>query len=483
MFYYPKSFFKLILVGIGLILVPLAFAFYNIAVNLERLAGQSQRAVFEAVQVTQDSRLLNQRITDMERIARQYLVVEDRKLLDGYTKLHDEMQETAQQLNARELDATQRSKLKELIALENQLYERIRSSPISKAGAEQIAAQFSPLQALGESFLAQGDSIIWREVEALRTASARAREILLWQLLAPIPLALLFAIVFTIVITRPFNQINTSIRRMGDGQLHIPIVVDGPQDLVDLGQRLDWLRLRLIELQEQNSKFFQHVSHEFKTPLAALREGSQILADEVVGQLTTGQREITNIIQHKTLQLQKLIYDLLNYSAAGAAETHKASLHLQPVNLRHAIMAVAEEQKLALKAKGLRFNLIGPDQVSVTADSEKLRIVIDNLLSNAIKFSPENGAIIMSMRHTQDTAQIDVSDQGPGISELDRDRVFEAFYQGQTPQTGQIEGTGLGLAIIKEYVLAHSGRVEIVNAGKPGAHFRVSLPLKQRVTT
>jgi two-component system, NtrC family, sensor histidine kinase GlrK len=474
--YYPKSLTRLILVGLVLILLPLAFAFYNVASNLELLAGRGQRAVFEAVRITQDSRLLIQRITDMERVTRQYLVVEDIKLLEGYSKLHNEVQTAAKTLSARALDLDQRAKLKELTSVENQLYDMVQGIPVRPFKVEQSVAIFSQLDELGRSILAQSDTVIGREAEALSLASNRAREILLWQLLAPIPLALLFSAVFTFVITRPFRQIYTGIRRIGDGKLTIPIEVEGPHDLVDLGQRLDWLRQRLYDLQEQKTKFFQHVSHELKTPLAALREGCQILVDEVVGKLTVEQHEIASILQHKTNQLQKLIYDLLNLSAAGAAEVHKGFLKFEEFDLRRAVIAVAEEQKLAMTSKGMRFNLISPETLPIRADSEKIRIVIDNLLSNAIKFSPQGGATIMNLRRNGSKVTIDISDQGPGISEQDRERVFEAFYQGRRPQQGASDGTGLGLAIIKEFVLAHNGHVEIIQNGMPGAHFRVTLP-------
>ena len=483
MFYYPKSLTRLILVGLVLILFPLAFAFYNVASNLELLAGRGQRAVFEAVRITQDSRLLIQRITDMERITRQYMVVEDTKLLEGYSKLHEEVQTAAKKLNARALDLEQRAKLKELMVVETQLHDMVSAIPMRPFNAEQGVNFFSQLEKLGRSILAQSDQVIGREAEALSIASNRAREILLWQLLAPIPLALLFAVVFTFLITRPFRQIYTGIRLIGDGKLNIPLEVTGPKDLVDLGKRLDWLRQRLFDLQEQKTKFFQHVSHELKTPLAALREGCQILVDEVVGKLTPEQREITSILQHKTNQLQKLIYDLLNLSAASAAEIHKGFLKFEDFDLKRTVTSVALEQKLALKSKGLRFSLISPDSMPIRADAEKIRIVIDNLLSNAIKFSPQGGAAIMNLRQHSDKVTIDISDQGPGISEQDRDRVFEAFYQGRTPQHNASEGTGLGLAIIKEYVLAHNGHVEILQNGMPGAHFRVTLPLVPREIT
>ena len=480
MSYYPKSLPQFILVGLIFILFPLAFAFYNVASNLELLAGRGQRAVFEAVQITQDSRLLNQRITDMERVIKQYLVVEDAQLLEGYTKLHQEFLSATTKLNARALDFQQRAKLTELTQLESQLYQMISTAPTAPITLEQSGKLFSQLAKTGQSILAESDLVIGREAQALSQASVRARDILLWQLLAPIPLALLFAGVFTFLITRPFRQIYTGIRQIGDGQLLQPVEVTGPQDLVDLGHRLDWLRQRLLDLQEQKTKFFQHVSHELKTPLAALREGSQILADEVVGKLNPEQREITSILQHKTNQLQKLIYDLLNLSAAGAAEVHKGFLKFENFDLKRVVQAVAEEQKLALKSRNLRFSLLSPDLVPLRADREKIRIVIDNLLSNAIKFSPQGGAIIMDIRQQQDKIIIGISDQGPGISDQDQERVFEAFYQGRAPQHNISEGTGLGLAIIKEYVLAHGGQVAIIKSGRPGAQFRVTLPLAPR---
>ena len=151
MSYYPKSLPQFILVGLIFILLPLAFAFYNVASNLELLAGRGQRAVFEAVQITQDSRLLNQRITDMERIIKQYLVVEDVKLLEGYVKLHEEVQTAATKLNARELDDEQRAKLKELTQLESQLYKIISTTPTVPMTLDHSARLFSKLNQIGQS--------------------------------------------------------------------------------------------------------------------------------------------------------------------------------------------------------------------------------------------------------------------------------------------------------------------------------------------
>ncbi len=480
MVYYPKSFFKLILTGVVLVMLPLIVAFYNIAVYLDRLATQSQQAVFDAVQVTQDSRIVTQRITDMERLARQYLVVEDPVLLDAYGKLHREFDSAVKKLERHAANAPQSEQLRDLAERENRIHEILRRYPQQTASVKETVDAFVPLSRLAQTILGENSRLIEHEVADMQEVAARAREIMLWQVWAPIPLAVLVAVLFTYLITRPFRQINSAIRLLGDGHLNVPVRVTGPKDLIELGNRLDWLRIRQIELQEQKTKFFQHVSHELKTPLAALREGADLLADEVTGKMTPAQREIAHIIQLKTQQLQKLIYDLLAYSAAGGAEFLKTSLTYATFNLRRLVLTVAEEQKLAIASKALRVSLHGPE-FDITADAEKIRVVIDNLLSNAIKFSPPSGGIIITVNTVAEKALLDVSDQGPGVAEEDREKVFDAFYQGRAPREVRIKGTGLGLAIIKEYILAHNGSVEIVQDGHPGAHFRVTLPLNPKV--
>src|SRR6185295_5526900 len=102
-----------------------------------------------------------------------------------------------------------------------------------------------------------------------------------------------------------------------------------PQDLQYLGERLEWLRLRLRDLEEQQNRFLRHVSHELKTPLTAVREGAELLRDRVGGDLSPEQREIVRIVRQNSLQLQKLIEDLLTYHQTRAVETQA----LGPVRL------------------------------------------------------------------------------------------------------------------------------------------------------
>ena len=473
--YYPKSFFKLILFGIFLVMLPIVYAFYDTARHLEKLATRSQEAVYSAVQLTASSRRLFELSNSMERGVRQYLILEQPALIDQYDRQHEEFQRNISRLQQTAGAPIANGNLDKLRSSEDALHADVLARRTSTESLAELVPRFIALQELAQSMYADSDQHIRTEVDAMHSNALDAERAMAWQLVALVPLAILFAVGFTVFITRPFEQINTAIRIMGKGDLLQQVKVTGPSDLVDLGKQLDWLRSRLLDLEENKKRFLQHVSHELKTPLAALREGSELLADEVGGTLSSQQREIAAILRNKSIQLQRMIENLLNFSAGDAARYNRGLLHVQPVDLRQLIASVFEEHRLVAQAKNLQFELAG-SEVTIPVDPEKMRIVIDNLVSNAIKFSPEGGTVKAAAMAEGPLAILQVDDQGPGIPAEDRERIFDPFYRTRTPQQGPVKGTGLGLAIMREFVLAHGGSVRVGENRPRGATFRVTLP-------
>jgi two-component system sensor histidine kinase GlrK len=294
-----------------------------------------------------------------------------------------------------------------------------------------------------------------------------------WQLLALIPFAILLAFMFSLRIARPIQQIDEAIRNMGQGKLSKAIHVDGPQDLVYFGERLDWMRRRLLKLEEQKTRFLQHVSHELKTPLTAMREGADLLAEGVAGELSEEQQRIANILYSNSIQLQRRIEDLLSYSAL---QTERAALIRHKANLRNILEAVLQDQNLAVMSKGLRIEVSCPELV-MDCDEQKIKTIVDNLLSNAVKFSPQRGRISIWANKIEESIVLNVLDAGAGIDEADRDKVFEPFFQGRQMHNSPTRGTGLGLSIAREYALAHGGNIELVPQPESGAHFRLTIPV------
>ena len=210
-----------------------------------------------------------------------------------------------------------------------------------------------PLRDSARTFSAVGYTLIEREVGEMQDMAGYARFTVGWQLLALIPFAILLAFIFSLRIAHPIRQIDEAIRTMGQGELFKAIRVDGPQDLEYFGERLDWMRRRLLKLEEQKTRFLQHVSHELKTPLTAMREGADLLAEGVAGELTEEQQRIARILHSNSIQFQRRIEDLLSYSAL---QTEKAALVKQEANLAKILDAVLQDQNLIIMSKGLRID-------------------------------------------------------------------------------------------------------------------------------
>ena len=472
--YYPRSFTKFILLGFLLVSLPLVYALAELILSLDRLASQSREEVLQSAQAARTSRVLFEQTATLERIVRQYLILEDQALVDDYNKLRQEFRATTRQLSQLPLERPHLAALEKLADSETRLHARLVSPQRGPESAAVLAEGYAQLGDGAQTMLTASNALTQNAIERLQQTAAQGRETWLWLSLATVGIAIALALFFAVLIARPIRQLDHAVRQMGAADFSQAVHVNGPQDLRYLGQRLEWLRVRLGELEQQQNRFLRHVSHELKTPLTAVREGAELLRDEVGGKLSREQRDIVRIVRENTLSLQKLIEDLLKYHQTRAFEPAT----LGPVVLADVVRRVLRENKLAALARGITIetDLMGP---IVIGDADRLRTIVDNLVSNAIKYAPPAG--VVEVRLTQDAgeARLDVADNGPGIDRDERERIFETFFQGKAPTGGKVKGSGLGLAIAREYALAHGGRIEVRDRddGQRGACFRLTLPL------
>jgi two-component system sensor histidine kinase GlrK len=351
----------------------------------------------------------------------------------------------------------------------------VSNAEVSNADVEAAIERFGPLRASVGELTAQLSTFVDTQLSDLLASTARAQQISAWQVAALVPGTLLLVLFFTLRIGRPIRQIDHAhaIHQLGQSGFSKPIEVQGPTDLERLGRQLEWLRVRLLELAQEKNRFLRHMSHELKTPLANIREGTELLLDGTVGDLGQPQREVTDILRVNGLKLQQLIENLLSFSAWQAKSE---VLTLSDFPLRVLVISVAKEQRLALKAAGIQLRL-QIDDIIVNADRDKLRTVLDNLLSNAVKFTPRGGMVTIRAIREAASFVIDFADTGPGIPDEERSQIFEAFFQGRREQGGHVAGTGIGLSVVLECVQAHDGSVELASTGEfPGAHFRIHIP-------
>lgn len=458
-----------------LVVVPLLAALIHATYEVDRLVAQGQRALFATVRATQSSQLLLEAITDMERNARQYKVLGDPALLQVYEENHQKFVDTARRLSALNLPDLQRERLDLMTKVEAEVSETITRFAHDAPETTVAVEGFTSLARDARKMLVDNRKLVEGEVATLESNGADVQRGLVVQAMALAPGALVLAGIFTVLITRPIRQMDKAIRRLGDGDFSAPAQIQGPRDLEQLGERLDWMRTRLLEVEADKNRFLRHISHELKTPLTAIREGAELLNEGVVGHLNSQQAEITAILRDNTLQLQRLIEDLLDFNIATS---RSSKLRCERVALRGLIYNVLTDHKVAVLARQLVLDIsLAP--VELDGDRAKLQTLVDNLVSNAIKFSPEKGRLHVHLRAREGQAVIEVADSGPGIPEAERRRIFDAFFQGSNVPNGHVRGTGLGLSIAREYAQAHGGYIEVIDGEESGACLRVILPLQQ----
>lgn len=463
------SFRQLLLVAFLLIAALLSAASLRGLFTLEKLLRQSSDGARRAVAHTADAQLLAERTVAMERSARQYLVLEDPVLRQRFEEAgrdaRDALGRLADNLVSANLAAEWR-------AHESGIESQLKGTPADLRDREAtITTAFRELEAINDTIAnqvrtttEQRNQVLMSELEAGRAELGR-------QMLIAIVVAVVLAFVFGLWLARPLKRLEQAVIGLGENRLDQPIEIRGPSDVRLLGRRLEWLRLRLAELDSDKSRFLRHVSHELKTPLAALREGVSLLEEGVTGTLSDDQKEVARILRQNTALLQSQIEDLLRFNAA-AFEARK--LVRQRVELVALIQDLVARQRLQWQARQLAVKVEG-GPLWAEVDPDKLGTALGNLLSNAIRFSPLGATIRLSVTRVPGRACIDIVDQGPGVAAADRARVFEPFYRGERQPSDAVRGTGIGLSIVHEYITAHGGVVELQDDG-PGAHFHIELP-------
>jgi two-component system sensor histidine kinase GlrK len=463
------------LVGLALMAVPLLIAVLIALLQIRDLADSGQKIVLQGVTNARASQALFGQIASLERTARLYDVLNDPKLLDPFRTQDALLSQTREQLHRQAAPAA-RETLEEIGQLQQSIRDTVANAPAAKDPAAQAALneRFTQLTALVERVAQQSNAQVDTEVAALEERTLQARERLLWTAALLLPLAVIAVFVLTLGVGRPLRQLDRAISELGQGNLTNPIAVSGPQDLERLGGQLEWLRQRLLELAHERNRFLRHISHELKTPLANIREGTELLMDGAVGELDSNQREVAAILRENGIKLQRMIENLLSFSAW---QTSSVGLEATEFRLRPLVKQVLENQQLTLVSQRVRLD-VHVEDVTLVADRGKIRLILENLMSNAVKYSPKGGTIHLMARAAAAQLILDVADGGPGIPPEDRANIFDAFYTGRAARSTAVKGTGIGLSVVLEFVSAHGGTVQIIDGQFPGAHFRITMPIR-----
>jgi two-component system sensor histidine kinase GlrK len=469
------SFQQLLFIAFVMITVVLSATSVQALLTLEGLANQSRAAAVQAVQLTEESERLTERTIEMERSARQYLVLDDIMFRDRYTQ---EMQEARAALNnlSSGIAVLPPTLVAEWTAKSDAAWQSLKSDdPRSQVNEKILAMAFTLLPQLNDKLTLESKREIARRNDIFLNELGQQQRMLEILIVFAFAAAATVALGFGTWLSRSLARIESAIEYLGQNQLDQSIEVGGPVDIRRLGKQLNWLRQRLADLEADKARFLRHISHELKTPLAALCEGVASLEDEVAGKLTTDQRMVTGILRQNTISLQTQIEDLLRYNAATFGAQ---GLQRNMVDVERLVRQVIDDQRLQWQARKLRIEIRGKAR-AISVDSGKLAVVLANMLSNAMRFSEPGGTISFILGEQAKNLIIDCVDQGMGVALDDAARIFEPFFQGTRQPSGARKGNGIGLSIVREYVNAHGGSVRLMPpdvSPASGAHFRIELP-------
>lgn len=318
-----------------------------------------------------------------------------------------------------------------------------------------------------------GDGVVLRLAET-RTSLASFLGGLIWQLGATLViiflLSLLVARVLTALIIRPLRELD----------LQHPLENDAYLELQPLLQRVDAQR---SELEAQNREleravalrreFTGNVSHEMKSPLqviggyAELIESGLVAPDDIP--------RFAGLIRSESQTMRELIDDVLSLS--------RLDEHVQggcvPVDLAALCSRSVQRLEAAAEERGESIKTLLQPGLEVLADPAMAEQMVYNLVSNAIKYNREGGMVLVQLSSEGESAVISVADEGPGVPEDQRERVFERFYRIDASRSRETGGTGLGLAIVKHAAESLGGSVCVKDSKLGGAEFLVTLPLKR----
>ncbi len=266
-------------------------------------------------------------------------------------------------------------------------------------------------------------------------------------------------------IAGPIRELQKAAQKIRDGNLDFTIRPYGPQELAELSQDFEEMRIRLKESAEakvaydkESKELVSNISHDLKTPVTAIKGYIEGIIDGVAA-TPEKMDHYVRVIYQKTNEISRLIDELTLYSRI---DTNRIPYTFSKIRASEYFRDCAEDLRLDLEERNITLsfrNLLQEDAV-IIADKEQLRRVISNIIGNSVKYmDKEKGMINMRLRDVGDFIQVEIEDNGKGIAQQDLSRIFDRFYRTDASRNSKMGGSGIGLSIVKKILEDHEGKV------------------------
>jgi signal transduction histidine kinase len=342
--------------------------------------------------------------------------------------------------------------------------------------ADSWTASFSQkLAVLTRKTQARADAL----VAANRRSYTRSRDLLIAAGVGSLLLALALGLLLSDSVVVPLQKTQRRLSSIAAGDFAGHVEVANRDEIgalaADVNLMSDELQRLYQELENASrhkSDFLARMSHELRTPLNAIIGFSEVLHEQMFGELNERQLAYVDDVLEAGKHLLSLINDVLDLAKIEAG---KMELELSEVAIPEVLRSAVSMHSERASRGGVELSLTTePEEITISADGRRVRQIVFNLVSNAVKFTPSDGRVDVSARADNGRVEVAVADTGPGIAPEELETIFEEFKQASDGK--RAEGTGLGLPLSRKLVELHGGRLWVESTAGKGSTFRVTLP-------
>lgn len=292
-----------------------------------------------------------------------------------------------------------------------------------------------------------------------------------WLLALTILLSIILVMFSTKYLVNPISKLTTATKSLSQGNFKVELDITRHDELGELSHSFLVMARKLEQMDDIRKEFISNISHDIQSPLSNIKGYTNLLESE---SLSPEERvRYISIINGEINRLSTLTKQLL---LLASLDRDTDIMQKQTYNVGKQLKELIRNYQWLIGEKGIMLSYSIPD-IIITGDPSLLNTVWDNLLSNAIKYNKPNGNIEIAIEEKYSSILIIFKDTGIGMTNIDKERIFDRFYRVDTSRTRTIEGTGLGLSIVATIVKLHNGQIHVDSKEDVGTSFAVELPV------
>lgn len=467
------------------------FVIFILAMSVSVYAIAQLRQLEEVTHsiLTIDNRLidLEQKLTDillsLMEYERKFIIIKDENLYDHFLLARGDFNKYFKELTSI-VDTAQVKRLIMRIEQYHQRYQSLFSEEVKYLRSAQNYPSnwykqekenaVNEIMDVLKKLRAHSQQNTYNKVKELGKAEVNASNVAMVMGIVSLIIGVVISIFITISITKPLSAMEKKTREIARGDFGTDLNLSSPPEIRELARAFNFMCIKLKEIDKMKSDFFSLMSHELRTPLTSIKEGTNLLIENLKGEVAEKQKRLLTIIVEESNRLINLINSLLDISKmeAGMMKYNFTQADIAPLitKVTREIEPFAETKNIKLETE------ISKELPHVKMDIERILQVLRNLIGNAVKFSRNHGYVRVFVRQIDQEVKVSIEDTGASISKENLTKIFDKFQQATLISSGKIKGTGLGLYIAKHIIQVHGGKVWVESTSEQGSIFTFVLP-------